>query len=252
MFDAFQTLDVDLREGSGSSDLLTLATENTPGSEKIQMPIIMAQGMKDTTIIPQLTPRVRQTALPDGGTPSTSISIRTTLTQAWWSHRETLCSPGSRIDSTATLPRPTARISKGGRESNGYRDRNLHRACNYLCWRCSQSPQESAIATSAKRANGGPASIFVAALAYVVVLAPVVMPYGLVLATALLLIVVIALPAIASGLAVKTRARLGDKAGWCTTGQASLYPSHCSLGSWQRRFSALDGRRQPNAGDGCH
>ena len=39
------------------------------------------------------------------------------------------------------------------------------------------------------------------------------MPYGLVLATALLLIVVIALPAIASGLAVKTRARLGDKAG---------------------------------------
>lgn len=64
-----------------------------------------------------------------------------------------------------------------------------------------------------KRANGGPASIFVAALAYVVVLAPVVMPYGLVLATALLLIVVIALPAIASGLAVKTRARLGDKAG---------------------------------------
>lgn len=33
----------------------TLATENTPGSEKINMPIIMAQGMKDTTIIPQLT-----------------------------------------------------------------------------------------------------------------------------------------------------------------------------------------------------
>lgn len=33
----------------------TLATENTPGSEKIQMPIIMVQGMKDTTIIPQLT-----------------------------------------------------------------------------------------------------------------------------------------------------------------------------------------------------
>jgi hypothetical protein len=64
-----------------------------------------------------------------------------------------------------------------------------------------------------KRANGGPASIFVAALAYVVVLAPVVIPYGLVLATALLLIVVIALPAIASGLAVKTRSRLGDKAG---------------------------------------
>ena len=56
------------------------------------------------------------------------------------------------------------------------------------------------------------ASIFVAALAYVVVLAPVVIPYGLVLATALLLIVVIALPAIASGLAVKTRSRLGDKA----------------------------------------
>ena len=33
----------------------TLATENTPGSKRIQMPIIMAQGMKDTTIIPQLT-----------------------------------------------------------------------------------------------------------------------------------------------------------------------------------------------------
>lgn len=33
----------------------TLATENTPGSQRIQMPIIMAQGMKDTTIIPQLT-----------------------------------------------------------------------------------------------------------------------------------------------------------------------------------------------------
>lgn len=64
----------------------------------------------------------------------------------------------------------------------------------------------------AKRANGGPASIFVAALAYVIVLAPVVMPYGLVLATILLLIVVIALPAIGSGLAVKTRSQLGDKA----------------------------------------
>ncbi len=33
----------------------TLATENTPGSERIQMPIMMVQGMKDTTIIPQLT-----------------------------------------------------------------------------------------------------------------------------------------------------------------------------------------------------
>lgn len=33
----------------------TLATENTPGSVPIQMPIFMAQGMKDTTIIPQLT-----------------------------------------------------------------------------------------------------------------------------------------------------------------------------------------------------
>ena len=33
----------------------SLATENTPGSEKINMPIFMAQGMKDTTIIPQLT-----------------------------------------------------------------------------------------------------------------------------------------------------------------------------------------------------
>ena len=33
----------------------TLATENTPGSEKIQMPLILVQGMKDTTIIPQLT-----------------------------------------------------------------------------------------------------------------------------------------------------------------------------------------------------
>src|SRR5690606_13335498 len=28
----------------------TLAAENTPGSEKINMPIFMAQGMKDTTI----------------------------------------------------------------------------------------------------------------------------------------------------------------------------------------------------------
>lgn len=64
----------------------------------------------------------------------------------------------------------------------------------------------------AKRANGGPASIFVAALAYVIVLAPVVVPYGLVVATTLLLIVVVGLPAISSGLAVKTRAQLGDKA----------------------------------------
>ncbi len=37
------------------AEFYTLATENTPGSEKINMPIIMAQGMKDTTIIPQLT-----------------------------------------------------------------------------------------------------------------------------------------------------------------------------------------------------
>lgn len=64
----------------------------------------------------------------------------------------------------------------------------------------------------AQRANGGPTSMFVAALAYVVVLAPVVIPYGLVLATTLLLIVVIALPAISAGLAVKIRARLGDSA----------------------------------------
>lgn len=64
----------------------------------------------------------------------------------------------------------------------------------------------------AKRANGGPTTIFVAALAYVIVLAPLVIPYGLVLATVLLLIVVIALPAIGAGLAVKTRARLGSNA----------------------------------------
>ncbi len=64
----------------------------------------------------------------------------------------------------------------------------------------------------ANRANGGPLSIFVAALAYVVVLAPVVMPYGLVLATTLLLIVVVALPAIGAGLAVKVRDRLGPNA----------------------------------------
>ena len=64
----------------------------------------------------------------------------------------------------------------------------------------------------AQRANGGPTSMFVAALAYVVVLAPVVIPYGLVLATTLLLIVVIALPAISAGLAVKIRARLGSNA----------------------------------------
>lgn len=33
----------------------TLASQNTPGAAPIQMPIGMAQGMKDTTIIPQLT-----------------------------------------------------------------------------------------------------------------------------------------------------------------------------------------------------
>jgi len=32
-----------------------LATQNTPGATKTRMPIIMVQGMKDTTIIPQLT-----------------------------------------------------------------------------------------------------------------------------------------------------------------------------------------------------
>jgi pimeloyl-ACP methyl ester carboxylesterase len=32
-----------------------LATQNTPGAEKTKMPIVMVQGMKDTTIIPQLT-----------------------------------------------------------------------------------------------------------------------------------------------------------------------------------------------------
>ncbi len=32
-----------------------LATENTPGAIPIEMPIVMVQGMKDTTIIPQLT-----------------------------------------------------------------------------------------------------------------------------------------------------------------------------------------------------
>lgn len=32
-----------------------LATRNTPGAQKTAMPIVMVQGMKDTTIIPQLT-----------------------------------------------------------------------------------------------------------------------------------------------------------------------------------------------------
>lgn len=62
------------------------------------------------------------------------------------------------------------------------------------------------------RANGGPVSVFVASLAYLIVLAPVVMPYGLVVATSLLLIVVVALPAIGAGLAVKIRGGLGTRA----------------------------------------
>lgn len=64
----------------------------------------------------------------------------------------------------------------------------------------------------AARANGGAASVFIAALAYVIVVAPVVIPYGLVLATTLLLIVVVALPAIGAGLAVGVRDRLGTNA----------------------------------------
>ena len=97
--------DVDLREGSGSSDLLHVGHGKHAWVREDPDAHHHGAGNEGRRSFATHT-RVRQTALPDGGTPSTSISIRTTLTQAWWSHRETLCSPGSRIDSTAT-PAPT-------------------------------------------------------------------------------------------------------------------------------------------------
>jgi predicted esterase len=37
------------------AEFYSLMAENTPGLVPIKMPIVMVQGMKDTTIIPQLT-----------------------------------------------------------------------------------------------------------------------------------------------------------------------------------------------------
>ncbi len=62
---------------------------------------------------------------------------------------------------------------------------------------------------SAVRARGGPLSIFVASLAYAVVLAPVIAPEGFNLPSMVLFIVVVALPATVSGLFKRARARMG-------------------------------------------
>jgi len=60
--------------------------------------------------------------------------------------------------------------------------------------------------------NGGPVSVFVASLAYAIVLTPVIAPAGLNLPTMVLLIVVVALPPIISGLFLRTRTRMGESA----------------------------------------
>ncbi|NQU37720.1 MAG: hypothetical protein HQ526_09045, partial [Actinobacteria bacterium] len=65
---------------------------------------------------------------------------------------------------------------------------------------------------SAARLNGGPLSVFVASLAYAIVLMPVIAPNGLNLPTMVLLLVVVALPPVISGLFLRTQARLGESA----------------------------------------
>lgn len=65
---------------------------------------------------------------------------------------------------------------------------------------------------SAARMNGGPVSVFVASLAYAIVLTPVIAPEGLNLPTMVLLIVVVALPPVISGLFLRTRAGMGEHA----------------------------------------
>ena len=64
----------------------------------------------------------------------------------------------------------------------------------------------------ARRSNGGPVGVFVASLAYLVVLTPVVAPDGINLPTAVLLLVVAALPAVISGLFSRARHQFGDAA----------------------------------------
>jgi hypothetical protein len=65
---------------------------------------------------------------------------------------------------------------------------------------------------SAARMNGGPVSVFVASLAYAIVLTPVIAPDGLNLPTMVLLVVLVALPPIISGLFQRTRAHMGESA----------------------------------------
>lgn len=66
-------------------------------------------------------------------------------------------------------------------------------------------------AKTAVRANGGPTAIFVATLAYLIVLAPVVTPSGITGVSMILLVVIAALPPIIGGLAASLRGRLGER-----------------------------------------
>lgn len=65
---------------------------------------------------------------------------------------------------------------------------------------------------AAVRANGGPITVFVGALAYLVIFAPRITDSGLTLETTLLLVVAVAIPPIVSALTVGIRDRLGEQA----------------------------------------
>ena len=65
---------------------------------------------------------------------------------------------------------------------------------------------------TAARSAGGPVSVFVASLAYLVILAPVIAPSGITAASMLILIVIAAAPAIIGGLAHRFREGLSGQA----------------------------------------
>lgn len=67
-------------------------------------------------------------------------------------------------------------------------------------------------AKSPIRANGGPLTVFVGSLAYIIVLAPVITVHGLTLPTLVLFMVVVALPPIISATFLRARTQMGEEA----------------------------------------
>lgn len=67
-------------------------------------------------------------------------------------------------------------------------------------------------AKTSVRANGGPITVFVGALAYLVIFAPRITDAGLTLETTVLLVVAVAIPPIVSALTAGVRGRLGEQA----------------------------------------